>query len=225
MTHLLPRVILHNAVSLDGRVDWITPDVGLFYRLAAVWQEDCTLAGSDTILRAQQSVPAEDDQTFQPAENAAGDTRPLLAIVDSRGRVRTWHYWRKQPQWRDAVALCTARTPAAYLDYLRERRIETIVAGDYHVDLRAALEELNARFGVKTVRADSGGALNGALLRAGLVDEVSLLVHPALVGGTSPRSFFRADDLVTPEGVIHLHLTHFEPLPEGIVWLRYEVSR
>lgn len=26
---MLPRVIPHNAVSVDGRVDWSTPDVGL----------------------------------------------------------------------------------------------------------------------------------------------------------------------------------------------------
>ena len=36
------------------------------------------------------------------------------------------------------------------------------------------------------MRVDSGGALNGALLRAGLVDEISLLVHPVLVGD-APR--------------------------------------
>jgi len=36
------------------------------------------------------------------------------------------------------------------------------------------------------------GRLNGVLFRAGLVDEVSVLVNPCLVGGTSPRSIFRA---------------------------------
>jgi hypothetical protein len=37
---LLPRIILHNVVSLDGRMDWFTPGVGLFYELASRWQED-----------------------------------------------------------------------------------------------------------------------------------------------------------------------------------------
>ncbi len=45
-----PRVILHNAVSADGRVDWFPADIGLFYELAATWHEDATLAGSGTIL-------------------------------------------------------------------------------------------------------------------------------------------------------------------------------
>ncbi len=55
---------------------------------------------------------------------------------------------------------------------------------------------------MKTVRVDSGGKLNGELLRLGLVDEISLLVHPYLVGGQSPASMFRAADLVHEVGVL-----------------------
>jgi 2,5-diamino-6-(ribosylamino)-4(3H)-pyrimidinone 5'-phosphate reductase len=73
------------------------------------------------------------------------------------------------------------------------------------------------------VRVDSGGILNGVLLRQGLVDEVSLLIDSSLVGGTSPRSMFVAPDLVSPDGVIDVRLTHVEELREGGVWLRYDV--
>jgi 2,5-diamino-6-(ribosylamino)-4(3H)-pyrimidinone 5'-phosphate reductase len=222
---MLPRVILHNAVSLDGRIDWIAADVGLFYELAARWSEDASLAGSDTMLNPPDEVPPEDDSAFEPPQRDPGDRRPLLVIPDSRGRVRTWHFWRRQPYWRDMLALCSRATPREYLDYLEKRHVEYIVAGDDRVDLRRALEELNARYGVRVVRADSGGTLNGVLLRAGLVDEVSLLVHPSLVGGVSPRSMFRAADLTGPEGVIPLRLTHVEQLSGDVVWLRYEVVK
>ncbi|HJX61267.1 MAG TPA: dihydrofolate reductase family protein, partial [Dehalococcoidia bacterium] len=104
-----------------------------------------------------------------------------------------------------------------------QRNIDCILTGDDHVDLRAALEELNARYGVKVVRVDSGGTLNGALLRAGLVDEVSLLIHPSLVGGTTPRSIFLAPDLASANGVAQLRLAHVEQLEGDLVWLRYEV--
>jgi 2,5-diamino-6-(ribosylamino)-4(3H)-pyrimidinone 5'-phosphate reductase len=70
---------------------------------------------------------------------------------------------------------------------------------------------------------DSGGILNGVLLRAGLVDEVSLLVIPTLVGGESPRSFFVAPDVTSPGQVIPLRLVHFEQVQENLLWLRYEV--
>ncbi|MEW6182982.1 MAG: RibD family protein [Bacillota bacterium] len=221
---MLPRVIVFNAVSVDGRIDWFTPDIGRFYELASRWREDATLAGSGTLLSAVQEAPEEKEGAFEPQEDP-GDRRPLLVVPDSRGRVKNWDYWRKQPYWRSVVVLCSRSTPASYLDYLRRRRIEHVITGDDQADLRAALAELRARYGVETVRVDSGGTLNGVMLRAGLVDEVSVLIHPSLVGGMTPRSMFRAPDLNSPEGVLQLRLTGVEEMPGGVVWLRYNVTR
>ena len=101
--------------------------------------------------------------------------------------------------------------------------METIVAGAERVDLRAALEELNVRHGVELVRVDSGGTLNGALLRAGLVSEVSMLINPCLVGGATPGTIFQAPDQAVPGDVIPLRLIHLEQVADDAVWLRYEV--
>jgi 2,5-diamino-6-(ribosylamino)-4(3H)-pyrimidinone 5'-phosphate reductase len=219
---MLPKVVLHNAVSLDGRIDGFTVDMGLFYGLASQWREDATLAGCDTLLAA---TPPDPGDVPEPSEPQPGDARPLLVVPDSRGRLRSWDYWRAQSYWRQAVALCSRATPGEYLDYLREHNIEYIVAGDDHVDYRAALEELNTRHEVRVVRVDSGGTLNGALLRAGLVDEVSVLVHPVLIGGTTPRSLFRAPNPASAEDAVPLHLLHLERLEGDVVWLRWQVKR
>ncbi|MCL7413543.1 MAG: RibD family protein [ANME-2 cluster archaeon] len=220
---MLPRIILHNEISVDGRIDWITPDIGLFYELASRWKEDATLAGSNTILKQEEEMPEEDEEAFEPPVKNSGDSRPLLVVPDSKGRVRKWHALRKIGYWRDVVVLCSHSTPGTYLDYLKKRHIDYIVAGDNYVDLKAALEELNARYGIRLVRVDSGGTLNGVLLRAGMVDEISVLINPSLVGGTSPRSFFRAPDLNLPEGIIKLKFIHFEIIKDDIIWLRYKV--
>lgn len=82
---------------------------------------------------------------------------------------------------------------------------------------------LYEKHNVRVIRVDSGGTLNGVLLREGLVSEVSLLIHPCLVGGTSQRSFFRADDLISSEGLIKLELTHEEKLKDGVLWLIYSI--
>ena len=222
---MLPRVIVYNEVSVDGRIDWFGPDVGQYYELASHWKVDAILAGSNTVFNPEEEVPQEDEEALEPPKRDPDDPRPLLVVPDSRGRLRNWHILRKEPWWRDMVALCSHSTPKTYLDYLRERHIDYIVAGDDHVDLRVALEELNARYGIKSVRVDSGGTLNGVLLRAGLVDEVSVLINPSLVGGTTLRSMFRAPDLTSSEGVIRLRLTHVEQVKGDIVWLRYEVVR
>ena len=107
----------------------------------------------------------------------------------------------------------------------RKKGSPTSGPGEDRVNLRAALEELHARYGVKRIRVDSGGTLNGILLRAGLVDEVSLLIHPAMVGGLTERSVFRAPDPVSPDDALPLRLVHLEQLAGDLVWLRYEVVK
>lgn len=122
------------------------------------------------------------------------------------------------------VSLCSDTTPEDHLAYLEEERVDALAVGDGRVDLARALERLGERYGVRTVRVDSGGTLNGALFRAGLVDEVSLLVHPYLVGGTSPRSSYRAEDLEPGAQAVPARLSSVEQVADGLVWLRYEVS-
>ncbi len=222
---MLPRVILHNAVSADGRVDHFAADLGLFYGLAGRWKENATLCGSDTLLRAPEETAAETPEDLKPPRVEQNDPRPLLVVPDTRGRIRTWHHWRKQPYWRDVLVLCAERTPRDYLKYLEDRHVRHLLVGRERVDYRKALEELAGQFGVRVVRVDSGGTLNGLLLRAGLVNEISLLIHPAFVGGTSSRSMYRAPDLAAAAGVIGAKLTRVERLAGDVVWLVYEVAK
>ena len=222
----LPRVISHLAVSADGRIAGFEADLGLFYGLAATWREDATLVGSETAVAgaAAAGVP-RDGRT--PADLPAADPRdrrPWLVICDSRGRVREWDWWRQQPYWRGGLALVSRATAGAYTRRLERHGIGYIVAGEKKVDLRAALAALRERYRVRTVRVDSGGALQGALLQAGLVDEVSLVVHPAVVGGANPSSAFSGAEF--PAGTAAaLRLTHVEKLNSGVVWLRYRVAK
>ncbi len=219
---MLPHVILHNAVSVDGRIDAFRADVALYYQLAAQWKEDATLGGSETMLKAFPPDPATDP--LEPFAVKAGDTRPLLIVPDSRARLRyCWNAVRKAPYWRDIVVLCSHTTPRDYIEYLKRGGIHCIIVGEERVDLKKALERLYDEYGVRTIRADSGGTLNGVLLRAGLVNEVSILVHPYLVGGVTPQSIFRAEDIKSAEEVISLKLTKIEQLKDDIIWLCYNV--
>jgi 2,5-diamino-6-(ribosylamino)-4(3H)-pyrimidinone 5'-phosphate reductase len=183
-------VISHVAVSLDGATTGFSPDLGLFYGLISTWREDVTLVGADTILAQEQALVAGPSG---PGPNPEG---PLLAIVDSRGRVSAWEALRNAGHWRDAI------------------RVEADQPGE-RVDLRRTLERL-ADQGAETVRVDSGGGLSGALLAQGLVDEVSLLVHPVVVGSGSALRWYGASDATAM-----FTLDHVEAIGDGLVWLRY----
>ncbi len=222
---MVPKVIIHSAVSADGRMDWFPADIAKYYELTATWNEDATLVGSQTILNPDVEVPDETEEDLVPRNLDPKDTRPFLVVPDSRGRVRTWHYWRKQSYWRDVLVLCSEATPKSYLDYLAERGIQFFVSGKDKADIGEAFKELVAKFGVKTVRVDSGGTLNGVLLRQGLVDEVSILLHPSLVGGLTPKSLYLAKDLTSADEVLPLRMIDVQRLENDIVWVRYEVVK
>lgn len=88
---MLPRVILHIAMSLDGRITNFPADPRLYYLLAARWKPEAILFGSETVLEASHQdpsleVPPEHEEMFRPLEHADPDPRPLLVIADSRGR-------------------------------------------------------------------------------------------------------------------------------------------
>jgi 2,5-diamino-6-(ribosylamino)-4(3H)-pyrimidinone 5'-phosphate reductase len=221
-----PKVVIFNAVSLDGRMDGGLGEVqmGLYYQTAAHWNADAMLSGSSTILTGLSELEASITEDL-PIENKELHPMaiPYLVVVDSHGRIHNWRVMRAQPYWREVIVLCSQSTPSSYLDGLEQDGVPFVVAGVDRVDLAQALETLHERFGIQTVRVDSGGILNGVLLRLGLVDEVSLLVWPALVGGETPRSFFTAPDITTPEQVIPLRLVHCEHLADDVLWLKYEV--
>jgi 2,5-diamino-6-(ribosylamino)-4(3H)-pyrimidinone 5'-phosphate reductase len=223
---MLPKVILHTAMSLDGRITNFPADLELYYSLAALWNPDAILFGSETVLAAcrqdpSMEVPKEHEEMFTPPEDAETDPRPLLVIADSRGRVRCWDAIRKWPYMRGLLALCSSSTPQEYLGYLAEKQIGTIIAGKNRIDMRSALESLNARFGVNVVRVDSGGTLNSVLLNLGLVDEVSVLIHPYLAGGKPDPTIFDPLNAGIPVLQIPLKLHHSEVLDHGIIWARY----
>ena len=223
---MLPHITIHNEMSLDGRFDWMLDDQGLYYETIDRFQVDAMLSGSKTMLEAlKQMGTSPQTSEFTPAAKNFDDPRQLLVVVDSRGQIPDWSVLRDQPYWRDVIVLCSESTPDEYLAKLDQQQVEYITAGQKPVDLRAALVELKSEYRVEKLRVDSGGILNGVLLRAGLVDEIVVLINPCLTGGNTPRSLFVADDLTERGGVIPLSLKNMEELRDGYLWLAYEVIK
>lgn len=183
---MLPWVVIFNTTSLDGRITGFDADMDLYYQLASDIGAEAILMGSETVLTGFNSkagdISEETLEDFQPREKEPADQRPILVVTDSRGHIRIWSEVRRMPYIRDIVVLCSRSTPKEYLDFLDERFIPYMIVGYEQVDLETALDELNLQFGVKIVRVDSGGVLNGILFQTGLADEVHVLIHPVLVG-------------------------------------------
>lgn len=184
---MLPKLIIYNSVSIDGAVKDFDVNVPLHYMVASKIGADAFIVGSITaktgIETFMETVPAEETKDFVKPKIASDDKRPYWVIVDSGGVLQgLMHVNRRSEYTKDVIVLVSKSTPKAYVDYLCERNYDFIVAGENRVDLRLALEDLNGRFGFRSVLTDSGGILASALLEENLVDEVRLLVFPEIVG-------------------------------------------
>jgi 2,5-diamino-6-(ribosylamino)-4(3H)-pyrimidinone 5'-phosphate reductase len=197
------HVVGHVAVTLDGATTGFAVDIGTFYRLAASWSEDLTLTGADTILAQEQAL------TATPGPGPAVDGS-LLAVVDGRARVSCWDTLRNAGYWRDVVAVRTADTMSRGPD----GGVEQILAGSGRVDLAGALSQLQLRYGVRTVRVDSGGGLLGALMDADLIDELSLLIHPLVLVEGAPTRWWANASMSSRWAVRSLDTV------DEVVWLR-----
>lgn len=154
---MLPHVILYNAVSLDGRTTGFNADIDSYYELASKWDIDAVLMGSNTVLMGFEAEIEENLDFIVNREKNSEDTRPYLVVPDSKGRIRIWGELFKMPYLRDIIVLCSNSTPKEYLDFLDERKMDYLITGKENVDLNAALMELNSKYGIKSLRVDSGG--------------------------------------------------------------------
>jgi 2,5-diamino-6-(ribosylamino)-4(3H)-pyrimidinone 5'-phosphate reductase len=184
---MIPKVVMHNQISLDGSLLDFEMNLELHYQIVSRYQADLHLIGSLTVkhgieLFLEKRVPEEAADFLKP-DIQSDDTRPYWAIVDSKGSlINQLHMIRKSGYCKDIILLVSESTPRKYLDYLTERHYDYIMVGKDHVDYRKALAILSERYSVKTVLTDTGETLNSILLKEGLIDEISLLICPELVG-------------------------------------------
>ena len=221
---MLPRVIVHNTFSLYGSIKDFELDIGLHYELADKFKADAHLIGSETAKTGIESfterVPMEESSDFAKPAIKPGDVRPIWVIHDTKGKLKgLLHVYRRSCYCREVIVLAVNRTPENYFQYLRERNYGIVIAGEEEVDYRSAFEKLNELYGVKTLLIDSGGGLNSILLREGLVDEVSLVISPVIVGKQSTNLF---RDL---EGKMNLELIRIERIRGNHLLVLYRVLK
>lgn len=231
------RLTLAPGVSLlagDPRWTELTADVGDPYQ----WVRDqhdpqVLLEGSGSFLPETEPAlvetrvpgPSVVGEHFLPDAVVGVAGRRWFAVVDGRGRVDLQFTEWPDPAWRGwhALFLTSRAAPPEHLTGLRQRGIPYLVVGEGHVDLPMAMSLLGSELRVRTVVSTGGGRLGGALLRAGLVDEIDVDLFPFVVGGRGTPALFDAPPLGPDERPVRLELLSAEPLGHGRLRLRYAV--
>jgi len=218
--------------SVDGRTllsRWQPKDVrqrGLFEQLHERLAGDAWLVGRVTGEEyAKLSAYPDDVDHRYPREHwFARRNAPVYGVVlDAQGKIA----WGRSDIGGDPIiVVLTRRVSVAHLAGLREDEVSYVFAGDHKLDLGLTLEILNQELGIKRLVLEGGGLTNGAFLRAGLLDELSLAIFPAVDGTKGAPCVFdsRDNEIGAPAPLCSMTLESSEMLEGGVVWLRYKLQ-
>jgi riboflavin biosynthesis pyrimidine reductase len=227
-----PHVICHMVSSIDGRIlhsRWRPKGIesgALFERLHEKLAGDAWLVGRVTgrEFAKAEAYPAHAEHSF-PREPwfARRDAAAYGIALDAQGKIA----WGRSDIGGDPiVAVLTEAVSDAHLAGLRSDGVSYIFAGKRDLDLGLALDILNRELGIKRLLVEGGGGANGAFLRAGLIDEISLVICPTVDGSNgAPSTFDSGDTDAGPATRLRsMTLKESQVLDGGAVWLRYTLE-
>jgi 2,5-diamino-6-(ribosylamino)-4(3H)-pyrimidinone 5'-phosphate reductase len=225
-----PYVVCHMLTSMDGRIvttGWNLSPAGRaeYETTAATYQANAWICGRVTMAafaRDTAPVPPSAAPTLAKTDyTAPGDHTSYAIAIDASGKL----LWANSDISGDhLITVLTEKVSASYLAFLQSRGVSYLFAGRDSIDLSIALDKLATRFQIKTLLLEGGGKINGAMLNAGLIDEISLLVAPLADGSIGTPTLFDVVGTVTfPPAGVHWKLLAVERRADDIVWLRYSV--
>jgi diaminohydroxyphosphoribosylaminopyrimidine deaminase/5-amino-6-(5-phosphoribosylamino)uracil reductase len=189
----LPWVRSKLGVSLDGRTAlangtsrWITSAASRadVHRWRA--RSSAVLTGSGTIVDDDPALDARRDEAG--IEAGVGIKQPLRTIVDAR--LRTPPSARTLKLGGEVLVLTSGSLDDPRVAALRNAgaHVDNVAGNAEHCDLRAVVERLGA-LEINDVWVEAGAGFNGALLQAGLIDELIIYMAPRLLGDTARGMF------------------------------------
>lgn len=227
-----PFVTCHMLCSVDGRIlgsRWRPKTQilsGLFERLHDQLGGGSWLCGRVTAQEFAKGTSAHyppSDQVFKREPYfVRRDAKAWGIFLDAKGKA----VWARSDIGGDPIlVILTEAVPDNHLAGLRADGISYIFAGASDIDLAGALETLNRELGIDRLLLEGGGSANGALLRAGLIDELSLVLCPVVDGSAgAPAVFDSGATDAGPAPLERMTLISHDVLAGGVVWLRYRLS-
>ena len=221
-----PYVICHSLGSIDGKIKqdiWGLTDHHKYFEVpAAKIKADAWLVGRVTMqefcskkkykLSTKKSlIKKEDFVAIQPSKK-------YCVVIDPSGKC----FWdTNMVTTEHAIEVLTEKVSLAYLEHLRSKNVSYVFGGKKEIDLALVLEKLNQLFGIKTIRIDGGGHVNGSFLKAGLIDEMSLVLAPIGDGTIGALTVFEAEKGYGKRMATHFTLKSVKRIYKDFLWLRY----
>jgi 2,5-diamino-6-(ribosylamino)-4(3H)-pyrimidinone 5'-phosphate reductase len=220
-----PRVFINVAVSADGKMDTFerkgsaissARDKERVLRLRA--KADAVMVGGKTLLSEDPKLTVKrEDLRVERAARGQSPNPMKVGIVTRADLNPDGDFLNAGPA--RVVIFTTAQTSESQIKTLQARGAEVYVHDAARVDLAQALDTLHA-LGVQRLMVEGGGTLNFALLRLGLVDELTMYIAPMLFGGKSAPTSVAGSGLIRADA-IRMKLVSVESDEEGGVLIHY----
>ena len=224
--HMKPYVICHMMGSLDGRIKsniWnLKGHPNYFEETAAKIKTDGWLVGRVTMQefsskknhvspRTKIRIPKEDFVAPYKAKTFA-------VVIDPSGKC---HWDTNMVTTEHVIEVLTEKVSSAYLHHLRSKNVSYIFGGKKELDLDLVLRKLYQLFPIKKIRIDGGGHVNGSFLKAGLIDEFSLILAPIADGTIGSPTVFEAEEGYGKRKATWFRLQSVKKIYKDFLWLRY----
>jgi riboflavin biosynthesis pyrimidine reductase len=229
-----PYIICHMITSLDGGLHgsrWTTSPDGdrddwsaQYEKIHRDFSADGWLVGRVTmaeISKAEAHPPAEQSEVSRPV-HVANDAAASHAIaLDPSGKL---HFSGGDLDGDHVVVLLGRDVGDDHLAELAADGVSYIVSDEEEIDLAVMIKSLGREFGIKRLLLEGGAGINGSLFAAGLVDELNLVLAPALDArkGADRIVEFGEEGLA---GKCALSLMSCAEISSGLLHLRYRVSK
>ncbi len=228
-----PNVICHMIASLDGslhlsrcttspdgsRAEWSD----IYEEVHRAFAADAWLVGRVTMAemsKAGPHAPAQYGAVERPHHFAARGPGRYAVAIDPSGKL---HFAKSEINGDHVVVLLGRDVPDSHLAELAADGVSYIVGETAEMDLAAMLDVLGRQLAIRRLLLEGGAATNGAFFAAGLVDELSLVLAPAIEGRVGVQSFVEFGEQGLA-GKVQFSLTSCETLARGLVHLRYAAT-
>lgn len=222
-----PYIICHMMQSVDGRVDCDMVD-----KISGdEYYDALNTLNCPTKIEGRYSYqlhccgfedfqPSSTKPVWKEAFHIAKKCEGYEVSVDTNGVLK----WDKADN-ENRLCILSEKVSEDYLTYLRNLGISYIATGKRIINLDRAMEILHDEFGVERVAVVGGGKINGGFLKAGLIDELSIMTAPGIDGRSGQPALFDGVDDKEDFQPVKLELDSVSPYPNGVVWTRYKVLK
>lgn len=233
-----PYIICHMVTSLDGKVTGgflekseYSGLIENYYQIHRDYGADGFLCGRITMEGSFPQPPVQSTVYEGPVIDRidfVAEKAPFYAVaVDPRGKL-----WWTNPVLSDPdegyngariIEVLTENVTDAFLAHLRSQGVSYIFAGNAEMDLPLVVQKLKQLLGIETLLLEGGGIVNGSFLQKDLIDEISLVMVPAVEPSEKAVPLFQTGKYQSDNTMVaSFRLKEVKKLDSGGLWLTYK---